>query len=372
MPRHRILIVNSTLHVGGAEQMAANLAGRIDTERFEVAVCYLKQNGVVGETMRRDGVELLRLPGFVEGKIDYFSSLKLHKLIKQRGIDLIHTHDLHGLIDGSICRLLTTGLCSVHTFHFGNYPHREPRYKRIEQLLWRLPDCLVAVGYEQMKSIQTTYGIPEERVRVVWNGVDFRKLPIDERLAESLNTDQRVVIGSISTLIEQKGIPVLLDAIQRLRDRREDFVVVIVGDGHLREPMQRKARELGVAEYVQFMGWIPEAAARALPRFDVFVQSSLWEAMSMVVLEAMAAARPMVVTGVGENPQVVEDGKSGLIVPPNDAGALADRLETLIADVRLRQRLGEQARVRYETLFKVSDMVQRYEALYEELLAGRR
>lgn len=366
----RILMLNSTLHVGGAEQVAANIAECIDPERFELTVCYLKENGAVGEAMVREGVKLVALPGFVSGKLDYLSSLKLRKLIRQGGYELVHTHDLHGFMDACICRLITPGLKHVHTFHFGNYPNREPRYKRIESLLWRVPDALVAVGHEQKKAIQSTYGMPEHRLRVLWNGVEPHRLPIDERVAALLANETRVVIGSISTMIEQKGIPHLLDALAQLKQRRDDFVVLVIGDGPLRESFTRRCAELGLAENVHFMGWVPEAAARALPKFDIFVQSSLWEAMSMVVLEAMAAARPMVVTEVGENSHVVEPDKSGMLVPPADPAALAVALERLIDDEALRLRLGAAARARYESQFTVAHMVRRYEQLYDELLGA--
>jgi glycosyltransferase involved in cell wall biosynthesis len=320
--------------------------------------------------MQRAGVELLRLPGAVHGKRDYLTSLKLRKLLLSRRFELVHTHDLHGLMDASICRLLIPGLKHVHTFHFGNYPHKPPRERRIENVLWRLPDALVAVGREQQQAICATYSIPGERLRILWNGVDPPNYAPDERVNDILDGETRHVIGSISTMIEQKGIPDLLEAIRQLRQRRSDFIVLLIGDGHLRTPMERRAAELGLEGHVRFLGWVTEAASRALPRFDIFVQSSRWEAMSMVVLEAMAAARAVVATRVGENQHVIEHERSGLLVPPEDPAALARSLERLLADAELRQRLGDRARIRYMQHFTNSHMVERYQALYEELIAG--
>ena len=99
-----ILVVNSTLHIGGAEQVAGYLAQGIDRRLFDVAACYLKEPGIVADQMVRGGVELLHLPGFQAGRRDYLSSLKLRQLIRSRGVRVIHTHDIHGMIDGSVCR----------------------------------------------------------------------------------------------------------------------------------------------------------------------------------------------------------------------------------------------------------------------------
>jgi glycosyltransferase involved in cell wall biosynthesis len=370
MTRKRILIVNSTLHVGGAEQVAANLAERLDPEQFQVAVCYLKENGVVGEAMVREGVELVALPGSRSGERDYLTSLKLRRLIQQRSVDLIHTHDVHGLVDGSVCRLTMPRLRLVHTFHYGNYPNREPRRRRIERLLWRVPDAAVAVGQAQCDAIRQTYGIAPGRLEVIRNGVDPHALPFDDGLMHRLREERRPVIGSISTMIEQKGIPVMLDALAVLKRRGHDFLAVLVGEGAMRADMEEKAKALGLGDNVWFTGRINEAATRALPRFDIFVQSSLWEAMSIVVLEAMAAARPMVVTAVGENPHVVRDRESGMLVPPGDPASLADALDELLARPELRDSLGQRARAEYETHYTVEHMTRGYERLYRRLCTG--
>ena len=111
--RSRVLIANSTLHIGGAETVAANLAVHLDRARFAVTACYLKQNGVVGEQMAREGVDLVPIPGLrIDGKADYFTSLKLLRLIRQRNIQILHTHDTSSFIDGAICNPETRSLCN--------------------------------------------------------------------------------------------------------------------------------------------------------------------------------------------------------------------------------------------------------------------
>lgn len=364
----RVLIVNSTLHIGGAERVAACLSEHLDRRGFEVTACYLKQNGIVGEGMLAAGVDLVPVPGHAGGRPDWLTSLKLLRLIRRRNIQLVHTHDVHGLVDASLCRSLLPGLRHVHTFHFGNYPHREPQRARLERLLWRIPDALIAVGHEQSAALRKLYRIPESRVRVLWNGVDEPQACIAQDYAQLIRSHPGPVIVSISTLIEQKGLAHLLEAAAILRRRGREFLLLIGGEGCLRSALESQAKILHLEDRVRFLGWVPQASARLLPAADIFVQSSLWEAMSIVVLEAMAARKAMVVTSVGENPHVVVDGDTGLMVAPGDAAALACALDKVIDEQPLRERLGRQARARYERLFTVRHMVAAHESLYKELL----
>lgn len=350
----------------------ACLAKGIDRRKFDVSVCYLKENGVVGEELTREGVELLPLPGRVYDQLDRLTSLKLRKLIRQRRFDIVHTHDMHGFMDASVCRLTTPGFKHIHTFHFGNYPHREPLYRRIERLLWRVPDVLVAVGHEQGESIRSLYRIPVARMRVLHNGVDAPKPRVSPKVIEATKDCDVPIIGSISTLIPQKGLHHLLDAAARLKAMGARFRLLIVGDGGLREPLRQQADKLGLLDsHVRFLGWVPEASDCALPACDIFVQSSLWEAMSVVVLEAMASAKPMVITNVGENPHVIADGETGLVVPHGDPEVLAAALYRLLQDREFAQRLGAEAQRRHAEKFTVRNMVGAYEALYSSVIDGK-
>ncbi len=364
-PRKRILIVSSTLHTGGAERVIATLAPNLDPRRFEVAVCYLKETGSIGEELQRAGVEVVPIPG-LRGQGDKFTSLKLRKLIQQRGVDVLHTHDTHGYMDASLCRLMLPRVRHVHTFHWGRYPEQYWRYRWIERAFWRVPDRLIAVGHEQAAGIRALHPIPEKRLHVLWNGVDTPKVDIAPEIAALVAGAQQPIIASASTLIDQKGLPHLLDACALLRNRGVKFTLLLIGGGYLQKSLEEKARALNLGDTVRFLGWVHGASAKALPACDIFVQSSLWEAMSIVVLEAMSLAKPMVVTRVGENAHVVQEGVTGLLVPPANADALANGLERLILDAALRQRLGAAARARHQEHFTVRHMIDAYEKIYEE------
>jgi glycosyltransferase involved in cell wall biosynthesis len=370
--RSKVLIASSTLHVGGAEQIIANLAEHLDPSRYRVSVSYLKENGTVGEDIARHGIEVLPLPGRQAGRRDRFTALKLRKLLVELDIDLIHTHDFHGFLDASICKVLMPHLRHVHTFHFGNYPHVQRRFRYIEKLLWRLPDALVAVGKAQATTIRKLYGIPDSRLRILWNGVEAPTPHIFDAVSDVIGNRDEPVIASVSTLTPQKGLEDLIDAAAELVSLGTPFQLLIIGDGPLRETLEQRSSALKLNDRVHFLGWVPNASARAIPACDLLVQSSLWEAMSVLVLEAMACCKPVVVTDVGDNSQVVLNRQTGLTVPAKNPHQLALALQELLTDPALRASFGRAGHARYTQYFTTKHMVQRYEELYAELLDKRR
>lgn len=368
--RIRVLIAASTLYIGGAERIIACLAGGLDRNRFDVSVCWLKDDGLTGSDMRANGIHVVGLPGRNPGGRDRLTSVKLRRFIREQQFDIVHTHDLHGLMDGVACRLLLPAVRHVHTFHFGNYPHLAWRYRTIERLLWRMPDALVAVGHAQAASLRSLYGISERRLHVIWNGVNPPTPRIAESLTASLADCTVPVIGSISTFVEQKGLHDLIRAAALLKARGTGFRLLLIGGGPMQESLEAEVRKLDLGDQVRFVGWVTEAADRALPACDIFVQSSLWEAMSVVVLEAMANGKAVVVTRVGENPYVIDDGKTGLTVPAADPHALAETLHRVLSDPALRTRLGDAARSRHAERFTIGHMVADYENLYARLVSS--
>ena len=368
--RPKILIVHSTLHIGGAEEVTANLCRHIDKGRFDVAVCYLKEQGTVGEKIAAEGTEVIGIPRSKRFKTDYFTALRLRQLLRARGIQLAHSHDVHALADTSACRLTLPGLRTVHTFHYGRYPHRDKPFHTIESLCWRCVDQPLAVSTVQRANIQQLYGIPDGRMQVVWNGVDRQASgPLPDFIRRHRDAG-KMIIGSINTLIEQKGMFDLLDVAARLKQQgMRDHIFLIAGEGHLRVPLEARRRELGLDGEVILLGWVQDAARVMMDHIDIFFQPSLWEAMSIVLLEAMAAARPIVATRVGETPLVAEADRSALLTEAGDVPAMVGALTRLLTDPTLRVALGAAAAARYAGHFTAQAMAERHMTLYDTLLA---
>lgn len=369
----KVLLIIDSLSGGGAELVVSSLCKYINRNLFNVCICALKNRGERGEELQKEGYDVIELPPSRHRLGRYLSSLRLGRIVRDKGIDLIHSHSTQGLIDGGVVKFMNKQMRHIHTFHFGNYPHVPKKTLILEKIFSRTPDKLVAVGRDQSEIIRKVFRLPKERIETVWNGIEVFNPGSNhgEKTGKITQNNGKIVLGSISTLIEQKGLTYLLDAISLLSKRRQDFVLWIVGHGPLRNELSVKSSALGLNEVVKFIGWIHNAPAVILPKMDIFVQSSLWEAMSMVVLEAMGAGKPVVVTDVGDNRHVIENEENGIIVPKMDPQKMAQEIERLIRDKSLREKLGQNARQKVITECNVKIMANNYERLYIDVLGVR-
>lgn len=363
-----LLIAVAGLNIGGAEVVIRDLVRTIDRARFNVTVCCIKVCGVIGDELLREGVDIVTLSNSAEPKVDYFTFIKLLRVLRQKRIDLVHTHTADALADAAVCKLLIPKLKLIHTFHFGNYPNLRWRQMWIEKVFSRFANRLVAVGEVQRQQIKEVFRLKEKKIKRVWNGIFPGVAQGDGVFRSRVGAENCILVGTIATLIEQKGLFDLLLVAREFQDVRNRVRFVIVGDGHLRKELEAKKRELGLDNTVVFAGWVMNGAEVALPAFDVFFQPSLWEAMSIVILEAMAAGKPIVATRVGENNHIIDDGVDGLLVEPKDIKGMVTALTRLIDDSDLRCRLGSAASRKVAQQFTVERMTRAYEDIYLKTL----
>lgn len=360
-----VLFTIGGMYIGGAETVVANLCRHLDSRLFNVAVYHISGIGEIGSELLSEG---FRVNGAPDHKslleIKYLRFLKLKRIVERDRIDILHSHDTASLTDAGSCRILSGSVRLVHTFHFGNYPHIGRSAYLLQKAFWRVPDRLVAVGTEQKAAIESTFGIPGKRIASIWNGVEEKKPEVDAEFHNRFSSQGKVIIGSISSFITQKGLTYLVDTACALRKKTENFIFVVAGDGPLRGEIEEKTRRLGLQDTVFFPGWVKNASSRLMPIFDIFYQPSLWEAMSVVVIEAMSAGKPVVATRVGENMHVIQDGKSGFIVEPTNTDQAVSALLRLVSDKPLRERFGLQGSRFVRNRCLVTHMVKKYEQLY--------
>ncbi len=368
-----VLIVITGLNIGGLEMVIAHLCRYIDRNRFNVSVCCLKVIGSIGNELIREGHSVFALEKPKYLKNNYFSWLQVLAYVRKHNIHVLHSHSPDSLLDVCLCKLFHRRLRVIHTFHFGGYPKRDARDLRIEKIFSRIPDTLVAVGDEQKERIKTTFGMQDRTLVTIWNGVPQSTEKVPPSVAELACRDGRTLIGTACTLIEQKGLTYLLDVAHALRKQGRPVRFLVAGEGHLRKELEEKRSRLALDEDVIFLGWVDNAASAFIPYVDIFFLPSLWEAMSVVVLEAMEAGKPVVVTDVGEASRIIEDGADGWVVKPRDVVGMAEALDRLIQDSELRTRAGARAREKARSRFSVQRMVSAYETLYQsaEAIAGR-
>jgi len=364
-----LLIVAAGLGIGGAEVVIQHLARALDRDRFNLTLCCIKSIGPIGESLRAAGFDVVVLED--DEKTGLTTFLKLRKLIRARNIDVVHSHTTDAFFDAGLCRLLSRRFRLLHTFHFGNYPHRSASHARFERIGSLLADRLVAVGDVQRQQIMAAYGFKPDRIGRVWNGVALPAGQDGAPFRARIGVTDQVLVGVTSTMIEQKGLFDFLEVASRFREQADRVRFVIVGEGRLRAQLDERRRALGLEQQVVFAGWVPHANEVALPGFDIFFQPSLWEAMSIALLEAMAAAKAVVATSVGEAPHIVENGADGFLVEPRDIDGMEAALRRLVDDAGLRKRVGDAARAKVASRFTVERMARNYEEIYLGLGQGK-
>lgn len=366
--RIKVMLVIDGLGIGGAEMVVRDLALYLDRETFNVCICCTKGiGGAVGEELIRQGLDVFVLPKKKSERADYLTPFKLRRAVRQRGIDIVHSHGAPALFTVGPCKLLMPRLKVVHTIHYGNHPYESRRMHILECFFLRTVDHLIAVGHEQRRRIIETYRLPDKRINTIWNGIRLRPPAPRETLRVELGTGNRLLVGTIAKMIEQKGLDDLLTVARQCLDAGHAFQFVIVGDGPLRPMLEKRRRELGLEDTVIMPGWIPDAAVRALPAFDIFFQPSRWEAMSIAILEAMAHGTAIVATKVGDNRHVIEHGVSGLLVNPRDTESMFEALVQL-QDEKLRSALGTSALSRFELDFTRENMIGAYRSVFWSLV----
>jgi glycosyltransferase involved in cell wall biosynthesis len=373
-PRRKVLLlIDSVSLFGGAERLVVETAIRIDPERFEVILCGTRAVAPdAAALVRSAGVRVLSL-----GRRRTFSPrawAQLWRLLRRERVDVLHAHkfgsNVWGALVGKAARVPVI-VAHEHSWAFEGEPLRRFLDRHV---VGRLADAVVAVSKRDERRMIDDEGMPPRVVRLIPNGIPTLGEAHADVRAE-LGIDRGLpVVGTVTVLRPEKALDVLLEATARLRVREPRVRLLVAGDGPSRPALEALAQRLALGEAVDFLGErrdVPDVL-RAL---DVTVICSDFEGSPLALLEYMAAGKAIVATSVGGIPGIIEDDVHGLLVPPQDAEALAHAIARLLGDEGLRARLGAAASQRQRREFDVDAVVAATEALYDELLSretGRR
>jgi glycosyltransferase involved in cell wall biosynthesis len=363
------------MQVAGAEVLVAETIHRLGS-RIEPVIFCLDEVGALGERVRREGVEVLafgRRPG-----LDLSVSWRMAKEIRRRELDVIHAHQytpffysaIAGRLSGSPPRL-------IFTEHGRHFPDVVPLRRRIANrlLFGRLADRINAVSEFSARSLRERDGFSRTRIDVIQNGVDSPRYGgANNRAAvrARLGLERaRRYIAAVARFHPVKDHRTLLRAFADVAHSKPDVDLLLVGDGPLRGELERLTHELKISDRTRFLG-VRDDVADILRAADVFALTSLSEAASITLLEAMASETPVVATAVGGNPEIVRDGIDGLLVPRRDPSAIATALIRVLDDPRMARAMGLAAAERVRSQFCLERTVEQYYGLYLALSNGRR
>ncbi len=325
-----------------------------------------------GELRRRaeEGGEVLPLAP--AGEMDFSTGWKLSRVLRDLAPDVVHAHDPHAVAVASVA--LSIGTRSPRPvlvasrrvdFHIRGNSFSRWKYRQV--------DAFIAAS-EAIRTMLVEDGIPRERTCTVHEGIDVdrvtRVAPANVR-AEFWMPTHAPVIGNIGALVPHKGQRHLIEAVPLVMREFPDARFVIVGEGELRSALEHQIRDLHLEKQVILTGFRTDVLS-LLKGFDVFVMSSVTEGLGTSLLDAMAAARPIVATTAGGIPEVVVDGETGLLVPPRDSHRLAAAISALLRSPAERERMGRAGLARVSERFSDARMVAGTLAVYERLVAEPR
>lgn len=373
---HRIvvmLMVND-LGGGGAEQQILELVRGIDKDRFQPIVVTLYPGEALEPKIKEvPDVEYICLER--KNKYDFFTLFKVLRLLRQKRVDIIQPFltpsTFFGLLPALTNRTpvkVVTERCGVRVnTHLGN-----KLYRKVEDYFTRFADHVVP-NSGAGSSYLIERGIKPDRIKVIYNGVNFKRLASDpDRVAKiresmGLSPDGKVV-GITASLSPAKNHATFIEAAQHIHRAIPQTKFAVVGTGPLLASLENQAKELGLASHVIFFGHQLDIGSY-ISAFDVACLCSVdHEGCSNALLEAMALGKPVVATDIGGNKELVENGETGLLIPLRDPKALADSVLFYLRQPEWAREIGEHARDKIHEYFTLERMVHEYERLYEKAI----
>jgi glycosyltransferase involved in cell wall biosynthesis len=360
-----ILLLVRKLDHGGCERDLSKVALGLDRSLFEPHVGCFRPEGIrVGE-LRDAGIPIVQLPvmSFVS-RSAIQGALTLRRYMSRHRIALVHAHDVPTVLFATPLARLFRARAVVSSQVSYRTLIRPVEHKLI-RVMDRLSDRVVVNCQAMYKHMVEDEGLPPERAYLCYNGVDtgiFHPGPAERPEAFR---DAALIIGTIANLRPEKGLNLLLEAFAAVR--RPGVKLLIVGSGPSLEDLQALSRRLGIEPDCLFLPGKPGIAAE-MRAIDIFVLPSLSEAFSNALLEAMASGCAVVGSDVGGTPELIQDGKTGLLFRLGDARDLAGKLQLLIEQEGLRQQLRGAAADFARGNFYLDRTVQRMADLYSSLL----
>lgn len=367
----KVLHVTTVLDHGGAENHLLELSRGLVGKGYAVSVAYWRGQGSLRAEFHEAGVRVIQVP--VRRKFNPLNVSRFVQSVLRERPDILHTHlplsEFYGNLAGAIARVPII----VSTKHNDDDFLRNPLARALHYVM-SLPNSAIVAISDHVNAYTRHIGIAHpSRMLTIHYGLDVGGF--DRQISPEALSLARIavggsmgpLVGTLARLERQKGLEYLLQALAEVKQLIPSVRCAIVGDGSLRSGLQQLAGDLGIAKDVLFLGKRTDVPA-LMKTFDLFVLPSLWEGFGLVLLEAMAASRPIVATRVSAIPEIVLDGETGRLVSPRDVPSLVRAITDMLRDPATAERMGRAGRSRVEREFSSGKMVERTHQLYADLV----
>jgi glycosyltransferase involved in cell wall biosynthesis len=325
------------------------------------------------------GVRCMIIPSLIRAihpVFDFEALLSIIRICYWEKPDIVHTHTSKAGLLGRLGAAIARVPIIIHTPHghvfYGHFSRLVSRiFRVVERIVDPVTDITIALTNGEAKDYLKYFITRSEKLRVIHSGVDVNRFFHKEGASVQARKQWGVpegwpVVGTIGWLLPIKGPDVLLKAMQIVWRNKPNVLLIFVGKGELELELKNEARKVGVFDRVRFLGWRDDIQ-NILPDFDIFAFPSLNEGMGRVIVEAMAAGKPVIASNTGGIPDLVKPGKTGFLVPPGDEKALADAILDLLNNSEKAKELGRAGRARCHR-FSLESMLDKLDNLYQEVL----
>ncbi|MFQ5707897.1 MAG: glycosyltransferase family 4 protein [bacterium] len=381
--RIRVLHIITNLPVGGAQDNTLITVERLNREKYDVSLICSSEGHWVRRALQMQDLNLIfvdELTRKIQTLYDMIALWRIYKIIKKGQFTIVHTHSSKPGFIGRIAAKLAGVPIIIHTIHgFPFHDFMSPAVKRfyiyIERFLSKLSDKLITVSTLNLEKAVRLKLAERENFVNVYSGIDFDKFDVSvdveakKRELGILNGEK--IVGMVGRFSQQKAPLDFIRAIPEVLKQRNNVRFVLVGDGELKQDMYELAEKLDIDSKIMFMGF-REDVPELLRVLDVFVLTSLWEGLGRSLTEAMYTGRPIVATDVEGVPELVKNGKTGILVQPQDVHSIAQGILELLSDRELSRQLGQAAKQKISDEFDAEHMVTDLEEVYRQVLDSKK
>jgi len=382
VPVTRILYIIDTARVasGGTEKHLRVLASNLDPERFRPTIVTFDLGEDFRQRAEEDGLEIVH---FRLRRIYDFNAMRravqLYRLIHAQRPDIVQTFHTKADIFGALVARLA-GVEHLVSSRRDVADNKKPLHKKIGRYVNRLFDRVITVCDAVGERVHEWEAVPWSRQRTIYNGVDSERFSpenVDPALVARLRwehgvSDDAFVVGMVANFRSEKNFDVFLEGVRRARTRIGRLKALAIGAGPTLEGCREFCDRSGLAEVVAFPGRIARVREYLSLMHVACLTPGSNEGFSNSILEKMSMGLPVVATSVGGNAEAIEDGRTGIVIPPGDPQRLAEAIVGLYEDPDRRESMGARARVRAVREFSLEKMIERHEELYHQIMQGQR
>ncbi len=368
--RIKIAHIVQSLDIGGLENGVVNLANNIDEVRFELLIICIKTEGELRKRLRASikVICLKEKDGF-----NFLRCLRLARLFSIEKPDIVHMHGWGSDLVSGVIGARLAGVPRVINGEHGVLYFDRIRRIWAQKIIFLFVDYTLTVSYTLKEAFVTRLGFGAKKIVPIINGVDTNKFRpnlqiVVEKRKELHFLPDSIIIGTVGRLVPVKNYSMMLSAAQEVIRKKKNTKFIFIGDGPERSLLEQKSRQLGIENDVFFLG-MRNDIADLLNVLDIFVLTSLSEGLSNTILEAMACAKPVIATAVGDNLHLVDEGKTGYLIPSGDTQRLVSHIIDLMNDSNKLFTMGIAGRKRAEEKFSLAKMIREYETLYKTSLS---